>query len=168
LRVFHADSKNFFSQIDWPALQKDFSSKKNQVLRHAYRARFSKKEKDLIKVQWTEKMIESQKHILFFDFLEQYFPSDSDNILNVVKKKFVKEDKTVVKSSHPLLENILIDYKGFSVKDSPFKSLDDSQEETRKIIEQNNLLINLFIPLGNSLIVLKKKFLLVLFLLKSL
>ena len=89
-------------------------------------------------LQWTEKMIESQKHILFFDFLQKYFPSDLDNTLNVVKKKFVKEDKTIVKSSHPPLENILIDYNGFSVKGPLFKNPDNSQEETRKIIEQNN------------------------------
>ena len=108
-RIIHAVSKDFFSQINWPALQKDFSSKNNRDLRHAYYARFSEKEKDLIKVQWIENMIESQKHILFFDFLQKYFPSN--NILNVVKKNFVKEDKTIVKSSHPPLENILIDCK---------------------------------------------------------
>jgi hypothetical protein len=86
--------KIFFSLIDWPALQEDFSSKKNTDLRHAYRARFSEKERDFIKVQWVRKMIKYQKHILFFDFLQKYFPLD--NVLNVVKKNFVKEDKTVV------------------------------------------------------------------------
>jgi hypothetical protein len=55
LRVIHATSKDFFSQIDWPTLQKKISSKKNQDLRHAYRAEFSKRERDLIKIQWTEK-----------------------------------------------------------------------------------------------------------------
>jgi hypothetical protein len=45
------DFKGFFSQIDWPALQKGFSSKENKDLRHAYRARFSERERDLIKVQ---------------------------------------------------------------------------------------------------------------------
>jgi hypothetical protein len=87
-------SKGFFSQIEWPALQKDFSSKENRNLRHAYCARFLERERDLIKVQWTRKIVESQKHILLFDFLQKYFPSD--NALNVVKKNFVKEDKTVV------------------------------------------------------------------------
>ena len=83
-------------------------------------------------------MIKSPKHILFFDFLQKHFPYDPDNSLNGVKKKFVKEDKTVVKSFHPPLENILINCNGFSVKGSPFKNPDNSQEETRKIIEQNN------------------------------
>jgi hypothetical protein len=138
LRVIHADSKDFFSQIDWLALQKDFSLKKNQTLRHAYHARFSERERDLIKVQWTNKMIESQKHILFFDFLKKYFPYNSNNILNVVKKNFVKEDKSVVKSSHPPLDNILIDHKGYFVIALPFKDPDVSQAETKKIIEQNN------------------------------
>jgi hypothetical protein len=47
---FPLDFKGFFSQIDWLELQKDFSSKKNRDLRHAYRARFSERETDLIKV----------------------------------------------------------------------------------------------------------------------
>ena len=46
-----------------------------------------------------------EKHILFFDFLENYYvPKDevSKNHLNVIKKSnFVKEDKTIVRSSHP-------------------------------------------------------------------
>jgi hypothetical protein len=117
-------------------LQKDFSSKENRDLRHAYHARFSERERDLIKVKWTRKMTESQKHILFFDFLQKYFPFD--NVLNVVKKNFVKKDKTVVQSSHPPLENILIDCKGVTVKGSPFKSTNDIPCKSRKIIEQNN------------------------------
>jgi hypothetical protein len=78
-------------------------------------------------------MIKSQKHILFFDFLQKYFPLD--NALNVVKKNFVKEDKTVVQSSHPLLENILIECNEVTVKGSPFKSANDVPRESRKIIE---------------------------------
>jgi hypothetical protein len=107
-------------------------------LRHAYYAKFSQKEIDKIKIQWTEKMIESQKHILFFIYLQKYFPLD-DNTLSVVKKKFVKEDKSIVNDSHPPLENILIDVKGVFVKASPFKKpLDDCPDESRMIIEQNN------------------------------
>jgi hypothetical protein len=149
LRVLHAESlKNFFSQIDWPALHKDFSSKENQILRHAYRAKFSEKERDQIKIQWTERMIKSQKHILFFDYLQKYFPLD-DNTINVVKKKFVKEDKSVVKASRPPLENILIDVNGVSVKASPFKKPDDGcSDESRMIIEQNNFVNQSFHTIG--------------------
>jgi hypothetical protein len=48
--IIHATVKDFFSQIDWPALQKHFSPKKNQALRHAYRAKFSKQERFVIKI----------------------------------------------------------------------------------------------------------------------
>jgi hypothetical protein len=141
--------KIFFSLIDWPTLQKDFSSKKNTDLQHAYHARFSERERDLIKVQWTRKMIESQKHILFFDFLQKYFPFD--NVLNVVKKNFVKEDKTVVKSFHPPLTNILIDCNKVSVKGSPFKSTTDVSPESRMIIEQNNFVNQSLHTIGQKL-----------------
>jgi hypothetical protein len=81
-------------------------------------------------------MIKSHKHILFFDFLQKHFPSD--NVLNVVKKNFVKEDKTIVKYSHPPLENILIDCKRATVKSSHFKITDGVHSDNKKIIEQNN------------------------------
>jgi hypothetical protein len=130
-------------------LQKDFSSKKNRDLRHAYRARFLERERDLIKVQWTRKMIESQKYILFFDFRQKHFPSD--NALNVVKKNFVKEDNTIVQSSHPSLANILIDCNGVTVKGSPFKSITDVPLENRKIIEQNNFVNQSLHMIGQQL-----------------
>jgi hypothetical protein len=143
------DFKGFFSQIDWPELQRDFSLKENRDLRHAYRVRFSERERDLTKVQWTRKMIESQKHILLFDFLQKHFPSD--NALNVVKKNFVKEDKTIVQSSHPPLANILIDCNGVTVKGFPFKSTTDVSSESRKIIEQNNFVNQSLHTIGQQL-----------------
>jgi hypothetical protein len=113
------------------------------------------KERDLIKVQWIKKMIESQKHILFFDFLQKHFPYD--NILNVVKKNFVKEDKTIVKSSHSPLENILIDCNGVTVKGSPFKSTNDVPPENKKIIEQNNFVNQSLHTIGQQLDRIEKK-----------
>jgi hypothetical protein len=147
--LFMLFQKIFFSQIDWLALQKDFSSKKNRDLQHAYCAKFLERERDLIKVQWTRKMIKSQKHILFFDFLQKHFPSD--NALNVVKKNFVKEDKIVVQSSHPPLANILIDCNGVTVKCSLFKSTIDVPPESRKIIEQNNFVNQSLHTIGQQL-----------------
>jgi hypothetical protein len=94
-------------------------------------------------------MIKYQKHILFFDFLQKYFPLD--NVLNVVKKNFVKEDKTIVKSSHPPLTNILIDYNKVSVKGSPFKSTTDVSPENRMIIEQNNFINQSLHMIGQQL-----------------
>jgi hypothetical protein len=118
-------------------------------LRHAYRAKFSKCERSLIKIQWTEKMIELKKLILLFDFLQKY--CSPTNFLNFVKIFFVKEDKTVVKSSHPCLENLLIEYKAITVKASPFKNNDSAHPENRKIIEQNNFVNQSLHTIGKQL-----------------
>ena len=57
-------------------------------------------------------MNQLKKHILFFDFLENYYVRNdevSKNHLNVTKKSnFVKEDKTIVRSIHPPLKTVLI------------------------------------------------------------
>ena len=57
-------------------------------------------------------MNQLKKHILFFEFLENHYVSKdeiSKQHLNVIKKSnFVKEDKTIVRSSHLPFETILI------------------------------------------------------------
>ena len=87
-------------------------------------------------------MNQLKKHILIFDFLENYYVSKdgvSKNHLNVIKKSnFVKEDKTIVRSSHPPLETVvLVNCKGTEVKASPFKIVDE-QTPLHSIIEQTN------------------------------
>ena len=90
-------------------------------------------------------MNQLKKHILFFEFLENHYVSKdeiSKQHLNVIKKSnFVKEDKTIVRSSHPPLETILITTKKYEVtkeevKASPFKIADD-QTRIVSLIEQN-------------------------------
>ena len=88
-------------------------------------------------------MNQLKKHILFFDFLENHYVSkdeDSKQHLNVIKKSnFVKVDKTIVRSSHPPLETVLITCQDrkTEVKVSPFKIADD-QTQITSIIEQKN------------------------------
>ena len=116
---------------------------------------FQKKKEISLRSNGWKKMIKFQKHILFFDFLQKHFPSH--NILNVVKKNFVKEDKTIVKSSRPPLENILIDCKWVTVKGSPFKSTSDVPPENRKIIEQNNFVNQSLHTIGQQLDCIEEK-----------
>ena len=80
--------------------------------------------------------------MFFFFFLENHYVSKdkvSKQHLNVIKKsKFVKEDKTTVRSTHPPLETILITTcQKTEVKASPFKIADD-QTLIISLIEQNN------------------------------
>ena len=68
-------------------------------------------------------MHELQKHILFFDFVENYYVSKniSKNSLNmVIKSNFVKEDNIVVRFTHPLLDAVIINCKGTKINASPF------------------------------------------------
>ena len=55
----------------------------------------------------------------------------------IKKSNFVEEDKTIVRSSHPPLETILITSQKKEVKASPFKIADD-QTLIISLIEQNN------------------------------
>ena len=95
-------------------------------------------------------MNQLKKHILFFDFLENHYVSKdevSKQHLNVIKKSnFVKIDKTIIRSSNPPLDSILITIKKDEVtkeevKASPFKIADD-QNPIVSLIEQNNFTNN--------------------------
>ena len=82
-----AFDKNF--EIDMVSLFNEFISSKNIDKRKYYQSTFAQSEKDHVKRKWKEKMNQLQKHILFFDFLENYYISKdevSNNHLNVIKK----------------------------------------------------------------------------------
>ena len=78
----------------------------------------------------------------------------------VKKSDFVKEDKTIVRSSHPPLDTVIINCKGTEIIASPFKfaELVDtnnpiSNETKKKLLNKTILLITLYILLVNNLIV---------------
>ena len=110
LRVLTILDENF--EIDMVSLFKEFMIAKNRDKRKYYQNTFAQSKKDRLKRKWKEKMNQLKKHILFFDFLENYYVRKdevSKNHLNVTKKSnFVKEDKTIVRSIHPPLETVLI------------------------------------------------------------
>ena len=105
-------------------------------------------------------MNQLKKHILFFDFLENHYVSKdevSKQHLNVIKKSnFVKEDKTIVRSSHPSLETVLITHQKTEVKASPFKIADD-QTQITSIIEQKNFTNESLHVIGQKLDRIKEK-----------
>ena len=85
-----------------------------------------------------------EKPYFVFDFLENHYVSKdevSKQPLNFIKRSnFVKEDKTIVKSSHPPLVIVLITCQNSQdqkteVKASPFKIVDD-QTPIISIIEK--------------------------------
>ena len=141
LRVLNVLNDDF--EIILVSLYNEFMLAKNRNKRKYFQNNFAQFEKNRVKRKWLEKMNQLKKHILFFDFLENHYVSKdevSKQHLNVIKKSnFVKVDKTIVKSSHPPLETVLItcqDQKT-EVKAFPFKIADD-QTPITSIIEQNN------------------------------
>ena len=139
LRVLNVLDESF--EIDMVSLYNEFMLAKNKDKRKYYQSAFAQSEKDHVKRKWKEKINQLKKHILFFDFLENHYVSKdevSKHHLNVIKKsKFVKEDKTIVRSTHLPLETVLITCKKTEVKASPFK-IADVDTPVYSIIEQNN------------------------------
>ena len=108
-------------------------------------------------------MNQLKKHILFFDFLKNHYISNdevSKQHLSVIKKSnFVKAaDKSIVRSTHPPLETVLItcqDQK-MEVSATPFKIADD-QTPFISIIEQNNFTNESLHVIGQQLDRIKEK-----------
>ena len=114
---------------------------KTEIKENITKVLFLSLKKIVLKENGKKKMNQLKKHILFFDFLENYYVSKdevSKHHLNVIKKSnFVKEDKTIVRSSHPPLEKVLLTCKKTEVKASPFK-IANVDTPLYSIIEQNN------------------------------
>ena len=62
-------------EIDMITLVNEFKFAKKKYKRKTYQTIFDQKEKDCVKRKWKEKMNQLQKHILFFDFLENHYDS---------------------------------------------------------------------------------------------
>ena len=129
MRVLTVLGENF--DIDMVSLYNEFMIPKNWNKRKYFQNNFAQSEKNCVKRKWLKKMNQLKKNILFFDFLENHYvlkDEVSKQHLNVMKKSnFVKADKTIVRSSHPPVETILItcqDQKR-EVKAYLFKIADD-------------------------------------------
>jgi hypothetical protein len=92
----------------------------------------------------------SNQKSLFFDFIDEFYPPQENTVKTITKEKWVKEDNTVVSSSHPPLETIVISHLKTEVKASPFKVI-TPDEEIRKVFEQNNFTNQYLHSIGKQL-----------------
>ena len=98
LRVLNVLDENF--EIVMVSLYNEFMLAKNINKIKYFQNTFAQSEKDRVKRKLLEKMNQLKKHILFFDFLENYYvPKDevSKNHVNVIKKS------NLLKKIKPLL-----------------------------------------------------------------
>ena len=82
-------------------------------------------------------MKEISANILFFEYFENHFEWHKKSCV-IAKTNWTKENKEVVRSSHPPLENITIKHQGFEVVATPFQKPSNEDKPVKKVIEQNN------------------------------
>ena len=112
-------NENF--EVNLVPLYNEFMLSKNRTKRKYFQDNFAQSEKNRVKSKWLEKMNQLKKHILFIDFPENHYVSNdevSKQHLSVIKKSnFVKaNDKSVVRSTHPPLETVVITYHRVIIK----------------------------------------------------
>ena len=113
LRVLTISNENF--EVDLIPLYDEFMLSKNQIKRKYFQNNFAQSDKNHVKSKWLEKMKQLKKHILFFDFLENYY---------VPNNEVSKQHLSMIRKSN-------------LVKTSSFKVSDD-RTPTTSLIEQTN------------------------------
>jgi len=88
-------------------------------------------------------------NISYFDFVEEFYHVEN-KVQIVTKEEWVKEDNTVVSSSHPPQETIVFKHRTATVKASPFKVASENTD-VKKVIEQANYTNQYLNSIGNQL-----------------
>jgi hypothetical protein len=96
-----------------------------------------------------------ETEIFYFDFVDEFYPIEN-KVQAISKEDWVKEDNTVVSSSHTPQETIVFKHRTTTVKASPFKV---AYENTyvKKVIEQNNYTNQYLNSIGNQLDKIEEK-----------
>ena len=87
LRVLTISNENF--EVDLVPLYDEFMLSKNQIKRKYFQNNFAQSDKNHVKSKWLEKMKQLKKHILFFDFLENYYAPNNEvskQHLSIIRK----------------------------------------------------------------------------------
>ncbi|KAM2636698.1 hypothetical protein EV1_021297 [Malus domestica] len=123
-------------KYDRKKLCRDIEALENVPRRNIFRSKYTTEEKLEIHKAWKDFMQTNRLEIFFFDFVEKHYESDQQ-VKVITKENWVKEDKTVVSSSHPPQETILISTANTQVPALPFK-LPKEDTGVKPVIEQNN------------------------------
>jgi hypothetical protein len=78
-------------------------------------------------------VIQTEIEIFYLDFVDEFY-SVENKVQTVTKEEWVKEDNTVVSSSHPPQETIVFKHRTTTVKASPFKVASENTN-VKKVIE---------------------------------
>jgi hypothetical protein len=100
-------------------------------------------------------LCEIEMNISYFDFVDEFYPVEN-KVQTISKEKWVKEDNTVVSSSHPPQEAIVFQHRTTTVKASPFKVASENTD-VKKVIEQANYTNQYLNSIGNQLDKIEEK-----------
>jgi hypothetical protein len=121
-------------KINYKRLNQDIEFEANLERKKVYQERFNLEQKKEIFSKWRELMSKTESEILYFDFVDEYYYLEESQVNTITKEKWVKEDNTIVSSSHPPLESIVISHLQITVKASPFK-VSIENIDGKKVIE---------------------------------
>ena len=82
-------------------------------------------------------MKEISANVPFFEYFENHFEWHRKSCV-ITKTNWTQENKEVVHSSHPPLENITIKHQDFEVVTTPFRRPSSEDKPVKKVMEQNN------------------------------
>jgi hypothetical protein len=142
-------------EIDFKILENDFDSEANLERRKAYKERFNLEQKKEILSHFKKHISEIEMNISYFDFVDEFYPIEN-KVQTISKEKWVKEDNTVVYSSHPPQETIVFQHRTTTVKASPFKVASENTD-VKKVIEQANYTNQYLNSIGNQLDKIEEK-----------
>jgi hypothetical protein len=142
-------------EIDFNRLNEDFMSEVNLERRKAYKERFNLDQKKEILSNFKKHVQQIEMEVSYFDFVDEFYPV-SNKVQTISKEKWVKEDNTVVSSSHPPQETIMFTHRTTTVKASPYKVASENSD-VKKVIEQNNYTNQYLNSLGNQLDKIEEK-----------
>ena len=114
----------------------DIEAEDNIPRRNVFRGKYTDEQKLHFKEEWYAFMRTNRKEIFFFDFMDQIYESEK-KLEVITKENWIKEDKTIVSSSHPPQETILISTSGTQIPATPFK-LPKEDSGVKPVIEHNN------------------------------
>ncbi|KAI5317880.1 hypothetical protein L3X38_037587 [Prunus dulcis] len=143
-------------EINWVSLNRHLKAPENQHRRDNYHQAYpNSKHREMIFSKWKDYMRSAKVEIFYPDFVESHYMS-SDELKTLTKEKLKLIDKSVVESSHPLVETIIIEHQKAPVAATPFKTF-ESSDPNRKMIEQNNYTNQSLITIGKQLDTIETK-----------
>ncbi|KAI5350918.1 hypothetical protein L3X38_003809 [Prunus dulcis] len=143
-------------KIDWIYLNRHLKAPENKSRRDLYHQAYPNcKHREMIFKQWKDYMRSAKVEIFYLDFIESRYMS-SDELKTLTKEKWKLVDKSVVESSHPPVETIIIEHQKAPVPATPFKTF-ESNDPHRKLIEQNNYTNQSLITIGKQLDTIETK-----------